>query len=289
MSDGERTLADTTGKFAQVVNDGRKVSDLEWISGRILLSTKRILLVTNEGKRTLPLSKVRSVKGSGANQSLSKVSGYISVRVGDDVMLVSPTDSETFESELYDALLDQRVVFVNHPAVKGGVVQDTDWQQSRLTLGDDEEDVVDLATADGRFVEIDLDDIGTVEIDEKQVLDTQRQVVEVEHTIEGTSVETHISGPSRRVSILASLFRSVAGDGGADIELTEREKQVLMALYSGVSPFEIPDFVGIDVAGVEEVFDQLIEKSVLEGVRTRREVSLMARGRNIASEVIGEQ
>lgn len=29
-----------------------------------------------------------------------------------------------------------------------------------------------------------------------------------------------------------------------------------MALSAGVSPFEIPDFVGMDVAEVEEVFDQ---------------------------------
>jgi helix-turn-helix protein len=288
MSDGERKLADTTGKFAQVIKDGRKVPDLEWIGGRILLSTKRILLVSNGGKRTLPLSKVRSVKGSGSNQSLAKVSSYLSVRVGNDVMLISPNDSDAFESELYDALLDQSVVLVKHPAVEGGVVQDETWQKSRLKL-DDDENVVDLATADGQFVGIELDDVGTVDVDEKDVLDAQRQVVEVEHTIDGTSVETHISGPGQRVSILASLFESVSGDGGADVELTEQENQVLMALYSGVSPFEIPDFVGIDVEDVEEIYHQLIEKGVLEDVRTRREVSLKARGRNIASEVISEQ
>ncbi|PSP42457.1 chemotaxis protein CheF1, partial [Halobacteriales archaeon QH_2_66_30] len=38
MSEGETTLADQQGKFTQVVTDGRKVPDIEWIGGRILLS-----------------------------------------------------------------------------------------------------------------------------------------------------------------------------------------------------------------------------------------------------------
>ena len=41
-----------------------------------------------------------------------------------------------------------------------------------------------------------------------------------------------------------------------ELEHTDAERQVLMALSSGVSPLEIPDFVGMDVAEVEEVFDQ---------------------------------
>ncbi|MFB6185124.1 MAG: CheF family chemotaxis protein [Haloarculaceae archaeon] len=285
MSDGETKLADTAGKFAQVVADGRKVPDLEWVAGRILLSTKRIVLASTDGKKTLPLAKIRTVKGSQNNQALAQVSGYLSIRVGNDVMLVSPKDTEGFEEKLYGALLDQTVVLVNHPAVEGGVVQDASWQKSRLKLGDDE---VNLATADSRFIEIELDDVGTVEEDERTVMDDQRKVVEVEHTVEGTSVETHVSGPPRRVGVLTGYLQQAASNE-VDVELTERESQVLMALYSGVSPFQIPDFVGMDVSAVEDVFDQLVEKGVLEKVRTRREVALKARGRNIASEVISEQ
>jgi helix-turn-helix protein len=62
-----------------------------------------------------------------------------------------------------------------------------------------------------------------------------------------------------------------------------------MALYSGVSPFKIPDFVGMDVDEVEEIYDRLIEDGLLQHVRTRRDVSLKPRGRNIASEVIENQ
>lgn len=62
-----------------------------------------------------------------------------------------------------------------------------------------------------------------------------------------------------------------------------------MALYSGVSPFEIPDFVGLDVEAVEDIFEQLAEQGVVQKTRTRREVGLKPRGRSIASEVIADQ
>jgi helix-turn-helix protein len=62
-----------------------------------------------------------------------------------------------------------------------------------------------------------------------------------------------------------------------------------MALYSGVSPFQIPEFVGLDVEEVEETFDQLIEQGILEKQRVRREVQLKARGRHIASEATDEE
>jgi helix-turn-helix protein len=62
-----------------------------------------------------------------------------------------------------------------------------------------------------------------------------------------------------------------------------------MALYTGVSSFEIPDFLGMDVDKVEEIFERLIELDVLEEVRKRREVSLKTRGRNIASQSINDK
>jgi helix-turn-helix protein len=62
-----------------------------------------------------------------------------------------------------------------------------------------------------------------------------------------------------------------------------------MALYSGVSPFQIPDFVDMDIDRIEDIFDELIQAGVLEEVRTRREVALKARGRHIATEAMDEE
>ena len=287
---GEHPLVDTKGKFVQVVNDGRKRNDIEWLPGRILLSNKRLVLATNDGKRTIPLSKLTSVTASQMNQQLAQVDSYIKLQAGRDVWLVSAQAGEEFESELYSTLLDQIVVLVKHPAVEGGVVQDAGWEKARFKLDDEAEDTINLAIASGTFVELDIDDVGTVEAKEKAVRGDERPLLEVEHTIDGTSVETHISGSPRHVSLIEGLVRQGEQRNAADdVELSPEENQVLMALYSGISPFKIPEFVDMEIEEVEEVYDRLMESDILEPVRTRREVQLEARGRSIAGEAISDQ
>ena len=289
MRDGETPLADQQGKFTQVVKDGRKVPELEWVPGRILLSNRRMILASTQGKRTIPLSNVSSIKSrQDAKNPLAKVSSYISLQEGKDVTLISPRDHEPFEHALYDAVLDQQGSAVKHPAVEGGVVHSTAWEKGRLTP-ELEERTVALATSSGTFVEIDLDDIGMVEESEGNVLGETRQFIEVEHTQAETVVRTHISGPQHKVNILAELFRQSEQQNATDVELTEKENAVLMALYSGVSPFQIPDFVGLEVDTVEEIYDELIEAGILQEQRIRRDVRLKARGRNIASEAIDDE
>lgn len=287
MSEGEHTLADTKGRFVQVVKDGRKLNDVEWIPGRLVLSNKRLVLASNEGKRTIPVSEIRSIRTrQNVNEAIAQVSGYISIQTGRNVLLLAPADEEAFAENLFSARLDQQVVLAKHPAVKGGVVQDTDWEKARVQMG---EDAVELAISTGEFVEIELDDVGTVEETERTVMGKERSVLEAEHAIEGTSVKTFLSGSQSDCSVLASLLRSGDQHVESDIDLSEDEREVLMALYSGVSPFEIPDFVGLDVEEVEDIFDRLADQGVVEKVRTRREVGLKPRGRSIASEAIADR
>jgi helix-turn-helix protein len=88
---------------------------------------------------------------------------------------------------------------------------------------------------------------------------------------------------------LESLLGTIIEQREDDHELSELEKQVLMALYSGVSPFEISDFVGIDIDKVEEIYQDLLEAGAVDKVRERTEVTLNAHGRNLASEAMNEQ
>lgn len=287
MSDDEQKLVDTKGKFVQVVEDGRKRNDIDWLAGRIILSNRRIVLVSNEGKRTISLSKITGITGrENVNQAIAKVSGYLSLQSGSNVTLVAPQQIEEFEMTLYSTLLDQTVVLVKHPAVEGGVIQDSQWEKGRMKIDDD---AVNLAITSGAFVELEVDDVGSVETNSKTVMGSNRRVTEIEHTIDGTSVETHVSGAKSDVSVLASFVRRGEQANEADVDLTKAENEVLMALYTGVSPFQIPDFVGMDIDQVEDIYDRLIEYDILEPVRTRREVQLEARGRSIAGEAMSEQ
>jgi helix-turn-helix protein len=287
VSGDERKLLDGRGRFAQVRKGDRRLGDAGWTEGRLVLSTRRLVLAGNDGSRTLPLSTIGSIGGRyDVNQAIAQVAGYVALGTEDGVVLIAPREREPFERALFGALLDRTVVLVRHPAVEGGVVQDTGWRKARLKV---EDGSLALAVADGSFVELRLDEVGGVTEGERTVVDEKRRVVEVAHVEDETSVETYLAGPERRCGFVETLLSRGAERNRATLDLDETEREVLMALYSGVSPFEIPEFVGLEVDRVEETFERLIELEVLEEVRMRREVSLTTRGRNLASESINEQ
>ncbi|ARS88974.1 CheF family chemotaxis protein [Natrarchaeobaculum aegyptiacum] len=287
MSKSETKLADVTGKFTQVIRDGRKLSDTGWSNGRIVLSNKRLVIVGNEGKETIPLSKIQSIKGRyDVNQTVAKVSNYISINYGPNVYLISMEEVDEFELQIQKAILDGEIVLIKHPAVKGGVVQDTSWRKARVKI---DTGVANFAVEDGTFVQIEVDDVGTVETDERTVRGSDRPVIEAEHTEDDSSVQTYLSGSKQNVAMLKSVLDRGAEKNASQIDLSAKEEEVLMAIYSGVSPFEVPEFLGLDIDTVEEIYERLIELDVLEEVRIRREVALKPRGRNIASEAMNSK
>ncbi|THE64344.1 chemotaxis protein CheF1 [Salinadaptatus halalkaliphilus] len=287
MSKSEQKLADVTGKFTQVVRDGRKLQDTSWSNGRIVLSNKRLVIVGNDGKETIPLSKITSIRGRyDVNQAIATVSNYISVNYGPNVYLVSMDEVDEFELQIQKAILDGEIVLVQHPAVKGGVVQDTSWEKARVKINPG---VANFAVESGSLVQIEVDDVGTVESDERTIRSQERPVIEAEHTEDGSSVQTYLSGSNQNTAMLKSVLDRGAEKNASQIDLSGKEEEVLMAIYSGVSPFEVPEFLDIDTDEVEEIYERLIELDVLEEVRVRREVALKPRGRNIASEAMNSK
>ncbi len=285
--EGEHKIADTEARFAVAVRDGRSVNDVSWVPGRALLSNRRLILADNDGKRTVPLSKLQGLGGRhDANQSITRVSNYVSFDLGEQVLLVAAADHDGFERDVYRALLDQRTLLAKHPAVAGGVVQETEWEQARVKI---DENGLSAALEGGAFVEFDLDDISGLDAARRTVAGEKKPVIEVSHTDGGTSIETHLAGRPDRVRFVEAWLRKGKERSSTNVDLSDRDREVLMALYSGVSPFEIPAFLGLDVGVAEETFERLIELDVVEQVRVRREVSLNSRGRNIASEAMNEQ
>jgi helix-turn-helix protein len=294
MSRTERILLDGTGRFLQVVKEGRTLDDAGWIEGRVLLSNERLVLAGNEGTRTIRLENVEEFGGRyDVNQSITRVPHYTSVRFGEQVVLVTTAaEPEQLEQKLYSALLDHERVYARHPAVEGGVLQGTEWHPAQLKT---EPSLLNVALTNGTLAEIDLDDISELTAAEQTLsvgdLDAEeRRVLKVEHSQEdGTSVQTYVSGDDRQVRFMESLLREGEARSALGVDLTVDEKQVLMALHSGVSPFEIPDFVDMEVERVEEIYERLVDLDALNEVRKRREVELTARGRKIAGGAMDDE
>jgi helix-turn-helix protein len=286
MSEGEPTLVDTAGDYRYAVRDGRLVEG-DWQSCRIVLTSERMLIATSDGKQAIPHANIRVPREDDLPDAVG-TDGATPFAIGDTVVLVDVQNAEDFESEYCRAALHDEVILVKHAAVVGGVVQgEASWSKCRFRLDDD---TVVLGLPGGETVSFDIGDVGTVDSTDRQVMGEPRTVIEVEHTdADGTSVETHFSGVEWHSRALESLLGNVIDARQDDHELSETERQVLMALYSGVSPFEMAEFVGIDVGEVEEIYRTLIEVGAVDKVRERTEVALNAQGRNMASEAMSEE
>jgi helix-turn-helix protein len=287
MSGSEKKIEDTQGKYLHAVKSGTELTDAEWEPCRVILTSERLALVSEE-KLVVPLEDIDQMGGRyDVNDQAAVESEYSTLYVGEDVFLVTTGDHGAFETNFYRAILDGAVIYVKYPAVVGGVVKGTEWQRGRLKVTSEQ---VRMVLEDGQQFGIDRNDIGDFDTDKRQVAGERRSVLEVEHTDEESrSVETHLSGREHHISVLQQVLEEGAKRTRADLDLSSTERRVVMALYSGVSPFAISDFVGIDVESVEEIYDQLLELEVIEVVRERTEVALTAQGRKVAGEAMGER
>lgn len=287
MSTSEKKIEDTQGKFLHAVKNGQEISDAHWQQCRVVLTNRRIALL-HENKLSIALEEIDQMgERYDLNQEAATETRYTTLHVDGDVVLVTTSDHEAFETNFYRAFLDGAIIYVKHPAVVGGVVQGSGWQRGRLRVTAED---VRIVLEDGQKVVVERDDIGEFERDERTVAGEHRSVLEVEHTEDGgRSVQTYLSGREHHISVLKQLLEEGAEQNRADLDLTPTEQRVVMALYSGVSPFAISEFVGIDVDSVEAIYDELVELDVIEVVRERKEVSLTAQGRRVASEAMGEQ
>ena len=285
MSGDENKALDASGDFQYVVRGGEPVADPRWQSCRLIVTNKRVVLATNNNKQPIPHANISLPDDPESAVPGDVPPGATVLSVGDNVLLVDATNVSDFAFEYRRATLQGEVILARSPAVVGGVIQDdAEWSKARFRLDDEE---VRLQFPGGDSTVFDIDDVGTIETSQSTVLGDQRAVVEVEHTDEeGRSVETHFSGLAHHTDALAALFGAVIEEREDDYELSEMESQVLMALYSGVSPFEMADFVGTTPDDVEAIYQKLLDVGAVDKVRTRTEVSLNAQGRNMASEAM---
>jgi helix-turn-helix protein len=289
MSEGEQKLVDTQGDYLYAVKDGEPLPDAQWRSCRIVVTDERLVLSTSSNRQAIPHSKIlvpdddEDLIPDGLDAP-----NATPLKIGSNVILVDAQEMSDFESEYCRAALHDEVILVKYPAIVGGVVQEeASWSKARFRLDDDE---IVLGLPDNERVRFPIDDVGTVDTATEHVAGEQREVVKVEHTDEeDRSVETHFSGVVWHPRALATLLQNTIERRQDEYELDDMENQVLMALYSGVSPFEMADFVGTDVEEVEEIYQTLLDAGAVDKVRKRTEVSLNAKGRNLASEAMNEQ
>ena len=280
----ENKISDTTGKFTVAVKNGTQVDQVSWLEGRIILSDQRLILLGDSGQLAIDFSDITGLSGQKQpDRSLAALSDYMRVELGSDVVIIVPEKYESFRERFFTTTLEGETVRCKHPAVSGGVVQTANWETARL--GIDANHVV-VTLNDGTQATLEFEELSDTAVTKQTINGAERTVIHVSHLSDKTMVETHIAVPQRARVFAQSLFKQAERRSQTDIELTRTEQEVLLALHTGVRPFDIPSFVGSDVTTIEETFDQLIEYGIIDRVRMRQEVELNASGRNIAANAL---
>jgi len=261
----ERIIADFVGHFF--------VTDMERedpIRGRIVMSPKRLVLVGDDHKVTVPTESMFDVAVGHVPPEMHEFfSDSITIAYRTDEgrrMVIVEAESDTvdkFATVLFKAHLNGRTVTVEHPARRGGRVVDSPSRKAKLSV-----DAGELAFA-GPEVEftVDLATVTDFEKETRALGGERRPALSIRHIPQTTALVSVVALPSERVlNLLGRYVRLEYSDiveSLQDVSLSDEEVEVLVAIYSageGVDPLEV---VAADASRTTMVLNGLREKELV--------------------------
>ncbi len=280
----EAVIADFVGRFQTDVNAREEPT-----TGRILLSKRRLVLVSDTGKKTIPVSTMFDISvGMVPPEVAEFFSDTVTVAYVDGrerrlaVVEGKNGNVDRFVTVLFKVILGGTRLAVRHPARVGGRVTDAETQRGRLRLEPHALVCVDCPTP----FRIDLSTVSEIERTRRVIGEHSRDVLEVDHMRDETVLTTLLTVPSRRVmNILGRYVRleySSFLDDVRELEHTSEELEALVALYSTGGSTNLGTLLSADPAQVTMILNSLESDDLVEdrgGV-----TKLTPRGRIVVSK-----
>lgn len=261
----ESTIADFVARF---LADSRR--GVEPTRGRVVLSQKRLVLASGEGRTTIPLADVFDVVVGhvpvGLSEFFDDTVAIAFTRGEDRVTAIVEADGQTitrFRTVLFKALLQGSSVSVRHPAEVGGRRTGAEAQRAELRL---EEAAVRLVGLDEPLT-IELSAVTYFRKIHRTIDGRTRPALEVQFTADGRAITSEIVlDSSRRMNLLGRYLRIEYSNLVAeirDVELPEGEVELLTAIYSGADGGNLSGVLDMDPGGVTMLLNSLEEKRLL--------------------------
>lgn len=288
-----KVLTKMEGKFALGIPTDCKTID-RWKEGSVGLGLEEVLF----GEAPVPLKTIESV-----GTPLPIKGNYISIAYTDKnekkfgAITGDTANLKKFEKNLLLILLHKKPVYVKHPAMVGGVAQNSKWEEGRVFFFKDKSggEKIAVLKENVTIVNIFLDGIEGMDIEEREIQGGLKRVLNIKHQNNGSVYNSLIMGSAKIQNPLMRYIKSHLESKGVvskssslltatGIELTPQEEQTLVALYSSVSPFEVYSILKMEVDNVEKIYEKLIEKELLKLVRIRKDVELTPKGRAVVNQ-----
>lgn len=261
----ESLVADFTGRVHTHDIGGSKP-----VPGRILLSQRRLVLASEDGRTTITLQNVFDVAvGTVPNDLQSFFSDTVTVAYVDGdakrtaVIEGEPEPMAQFQRILFKALLGGVSVRVRSPAKTGGRVVEGNDRTAAVSLGDGEISFVDC---EDPFT-IDLSTVSDFERDERTINGTTRPTLSITHVPESGSITSLVSVPSQRtLSVLGRYIKleyAEVMDDVRELDLNEEQLEILVSLYSAGGEASISSIVTDDATEATLILDTLREDGLV--------------------------
>ncbi|WP_193309188.1 CheF family chemotaxis protein [Halorubrum halophilum] len=242
----------------------------EPVTGRVILSQRRLVLVADAGKTTVPLSKVFDiVVGSVPDDLQSFFSDSVTIAYQQDgarrTALVEgePDDMDRFTRLLFKALLRGVTVTVRHPAKLGGRVTDASDHTASISLSPG---AIGFSGCPDPF-KVDLSTVIDYERTSRTLGGKKRPALVFRHVPDTQTMTSIATVPDKRIlNVLGRYIKLEYDEVMADVEAfdpTEEQLEILVSIYSAGGEANIADVVTGDVTQTEMVLETLREERLV--------------------------
>ncbi len=261
----------------------------EPVRGRVVMSKRRIVLVMDGDRVTIPLTGVFDVQHDTAPGDLAEFfDDTVTIayeRDGNRCVAVVEGAGDTVERFVilvFKGLLNGSETHVKHPARRGGRVTDQSFESGTLFVSPGTVELRgDAATG------IDISTVAHFERVERELNGVTSPLLSVRHMGDTGSVTTELALDSgRKMNLLGRFIRmryTLLKQELADVELSSEEVEALVAIYSGGPTANLATVLGVDANQLTMFLNNLLEKGL---VRDEDGVHLTSMGRAAVSEHI---
>ena len=262
---GESVVADFVGR----VHTPSVASD-DPVTGRVVLSQRRLVVATDNGKETIPLSQVFDVVvGTVPGDLRSFFSDSVTVAYDRDgsrhaaLIEGEPDDMDRFVRLLFTALLRNVTVTVRHPAKVGGRVTDADDHRASVSTAPGAIEFVDCPEP----FAVDLAAVIDYERTDRTLNGTKRPALVFRHVTDGRTVSSIATVPNERaLNVLGRYIKLEYDDVLEELESfdpTEEQLEVLVSIYSAGGEADVADVLTGDVTQTSMILDALREENLV--------------------------
>ena len=242
----------------------------EPVTGRVLLSQRRLVLATAETKTTVPLSSVFDVAvGNVPNDLRSFFSDTVTIAFNGDRgrrtahIEGEPDDMDRFTRVFFKAILRNVTVTVRHPARIGGRVTDASDQTASVKLSPG---AIGFVGCPEPFT-VDLSTVVDYERTDRTLGGRTRPALVFEHVPETRTVASITTVPDERtLNVLGRYIKLEYGEVLAEIEKldpTEEQLEILVSIYSAGGEASVADIVTGDATQTSMILGSLREEGLV--------------------------